>query len=152
MITIYPADCRDFSTNGLGLLTPLACTVTEQAQGRWELALEQPIDGTNRWALLAAGRILKVPVPARESPVMEAEAAQESPAAREVYRVKVRSHLRLRQGPGTDTGILGAYGSGTRVIALDREGDWVKVCLCRGGAVGWMHGAYLEPTGVSIFR
>ena len=44
MICIYPADCTDFSSNGLGIVQPQSCTVTETLNGEWELTLVHPID------------------------------------------------------------------------------------------------------------
>ena len=35
MICIYPADCTDFSNNGLGAVSPMSCTVTETLNGEW---------------------------------------------------------------------------------------------------------------------
>ena len=70
-IAIYPQDCRDFSTNGLGLLTPIECSVTAELNGAFELKVVQPIDDTLRWAQLETGCIVKAPVPVRDSPVYE---------------------------------------------------------------------------------
>ena len=39
MICVYPADCTDFSNNGLGAVTPMSCTVTETLNGEWQLTL-----------------------------------------------------------------------------------------------------------------
>ena len=44
MICVYPADCKDFSNNGLGIVLPQSCTVTETLNGEWELTLIHPID------------------------------------------------------------------------------------------------------------
>ena len=44
VICVYPADCTDFSNNGLGAVTPMSCTVTETLNGEWELTLEHEID------------------------------------------------------------------------------------------------------------
>ena len=37
MICVYAQDCTDFSTNGLGPVEPLSCTVTETLNGEYEL-------------------------------------------------------------------------------------------------------------------
>ena len=47
-ICIYAPDAQDFSTNGLGILTPLECTIEEQAGGMYELKLVHPIDYAGR--------------------------------------------------------------------------------------------------------
>ena len=71
VIALYAPDASDFSTLGLGALTPSECTVSWQAAGAYELTLTQPIDETNRWAQLANGCIISAPVPVRESPLYE---------------------------------------------------------------------------------
>ena len=47
-ICIYDSKATDFSTNGLGLLTPIECTVSSEDGGMIELELIQPIDMTLR--------------------------------------------------------------------------------------------------------
>ena len=49
MICVYPADCTDFSANGLGVLSPQTATVTETLNGEYELQLVHPIDETGKW-------------------------------------------------------------------------------------------------------
>ena len=68
MICIYSADCTDFTNNGLGVVVPTSCTVTETLNGEWELTLEHPIDDAGKWRRLVEGRILRVPVPAASTP------------------------------------------------------------------------------------
>ena len=67
-ICIYPQDCEDFSTNGLGLMTPTECWTMGEDGHFTELEMVQPIDGTNRWAQLRRDMIVKAPAPVRESP------------------------------------------------------------------------------------
>ena len=57
MICVYPADCTDFSNNGLGAVMPMSCTVTETLNGEWELMLVQDIDECGKWTRLSEGRI-----------------------------------------------------------------------------------------------
>ena len=52
MICVYPADCTDFSSNGLGVVTPMSCTVTETLNGEWELTLVHDIDERGKWTRL----------------------------------------------------------------------------------------------------
>ena len=68
MICVYPADCTDFSSNGLGAVTPMSCTVTETLNGEWELTLVHDIDECGKWTRLSEGRILRAPVPAAMTP------------------------------------------------------------------------------------
>ena len=147
-ICIYPQDCTDFSTNGMGLLTPSSCWAYGDDGHFSELELTQPIDDTYRYAQLKQGCIIKAPVPARESPFYEAAEditeGESVTVTRQLYRVRVRTHLRLRSGPGTSYKILGAYGNGTAVIRLDTSGSWYKVTVQKGGKTGWMHSSYLS--------
>ena len=68
MICVYPADCKDFSNNGLGIVLPQSCTVTETLNGEWELTLTHPIDVDGKWTRLTEGCILRAPVPAAMTP------------------------------------------------------------------------------------
>ena len=86
-ICIYPPLADDFTTNGLGILLPLECTVEEQAAGKYELELVHPIDNTLRWAQITNGCIVKVPAPVRESPLYEAPAMTDPIViTRQVYK------------------------------------------------------------------
>lgn len=58
MICVYPADCTDFSGNGVGILAPLSCIVTETLNGEYELTLVHPIDKHVKWRRLMEGCIL----------------------------------------------------------------------------------------------
>lgn len=44
MICVYAPDCTDFSTNGLGPVSPQSATVTETLNGEYELTLVHPLD------------------------------------------------------------------------------------------------------------
>ena len=149
-ITVYPPRCEDFSTNGLGILTPLECTVEEQAAGMYELKLVHPIDNTLRWAQLTAGCIIKAPVPVRETPMYEfVEDITDGAAVtvqRRVYRVKTNGgRLHLRQKPSTSAKILAKYNQGTEVVQLaDVGGGWFQVSVCKGGAKGYMYSQWLQ--------
>lgn len=70
MICIYEHNCTDFATNGMGVLQPLTCEVTETLNGEWELELTHDIDDAGKWTLLQVGRILRAPVPAAMTPRM----------------------------------------------------------------------------------
>ena len=48
MICVYAADCSDFSNNGLGVVSPESCTVTETLNGEYELTLVHPIDDNGK--------------------------------------------------------------------------------------------------------
>lgn len=146
-IPIYAKDAVDFSTNGLGLLTPLEATVEEVAAGMYELTLVQPIDDTCRWAQIQAGCKIKVPVPVRESPIYEADAGEgETAVVREIYKVvKTSVGVWLRTGPGTSHKALKHYPNDTRVVKMgNAQNGFMPVVLVKGGAEGWMSTKYLE--------
>ena len=158
-IYIYPADCEDFSTGGLGQLYPTECTVTEEAAGRYEMSLEHPIADDLRWALIEYGNIVKAPVPVRESPAYEAmlpPARVETTLTRSVFRVATqRDNLRLRTGPGLNYSIITSYPKGTEVVAINPDpgsltDNWRQVAIRNGGATGWMANWYLQATGEKI--
>ena len=49
MICVFPSDATDFASNGLCVLTPTACSVTETLNGEWELSLTHPLDERIRY-------------------------------------------------------------------------------------------------------
>ena len=64
MICIYEANETDWYGNGLCILQPSSCTVTEIAGGDFSLMLVHPITEDLRWKELQEERIIKAPVPA----------------------------------------------------------------------------------------
>lgn len=149
MICIYSPNTTDFANNGLGILTPLECTVSKQAAGMWQLKLVQPIDNTYRWAQLQAGFFIKAPCPVRESPeIVEnviPEGSTETVVTREIYKVaNTNNGLRLRAGAGTSYKTITIKHNGTKVVKLDQpNASWMHVSLVEGGAVGYMNTKYL---------
>ena len=148
MITIYSADAADFSTLGLGALDPVECTVRESAGGAYELDLVQPMRG-GRDRLIDTGRIVKAPVPVRETPEVVLDVPSGSVVTRNIWEVNVSSgHLHLRQEPNGR--ILGKYPKGTRVTVVGESPSspgWYGVILCDGGAKGYMYAQYLRHVG-----
>ena len=137
-ICIYPPNAEDFTTNGLGILTPLECTVEEVAAGKYELELVHPIDNTLRWAQIANGCILKVPAPVRENPLYEAPAMGEPVTiTRQVWVVAGTTHgLYIRTGPGMGYKRIGVKKNGVEVLELeDADDPWKKVCVLGSGQV-----------------
>lgn len=59
MICLFPKDTNDFSTNGIKVLQPVECTVTEQINGDYSLQLTMPKDD----AVVQSEMIIKVPTP-----------------------------------------------------------------------------------------
>lgn len=141
-ICIYPPSADDFTTNGLGILQPIECTVEEEAAGKYELELVHPIDSTLRWAQIQNGCIIKAPVPVRESPLYEIEEditeGESVTVTRRIYRANTR-RMYLRKEPKTNTQKLTSLPVGAQVVLLEhKDGEkWAQVAKIDGGEVGY---------------
>ena len=146
MICIYPADCTDFSNNGLGAVTPMSCTVTETLNGEWELSLVHNIDECGKWTRLSEGSILRAPVPAAMTPSVDlvTQQYQTSTYDVQIYKITTKSGpLHLRSGTGTNYKILGKYKKGREVIVLNKTtSSWYEV-TAPDGKHGYMASQYL---------
>jgi phage minor structural protein len=146
LICIYPADCTDFSNNGLGAVTPMSCTVTETLNGEWELTLVHDIDERGKWTRLSEGCILRAPVPAAMTPSvgLVTQQYQTSTYDVQIYKIATKSGpLHLRSGTGTNYRILGKYKKGREVIVLDKTtSSWYEV-TAPDGKHGYMASQYL---------
>jgi phage minor structural protein len=71
MITIYAKDSTKLSGNGLGVLWPESCVITEEANGQYELEMVHPMDDDLRYMLIEVEEILRVPAPKRHTPYAE---------------------------------------------------------------------------------
>ncbi len=146
MICVYPADCTDFSNNGMGTVSPSSCTVTETLNGEWELTLVHSLDAHDKWRKLTDGNILRVPVPAAMTPQINLVTQQYQTTTYdvEIYKVSTsKDPLRLRSGTGTKYKILGKYKKGTEVIVIEKtSSSWYEV-ICPDGKHGYMSSEYL---------
>ena len=146
MICVYPADCTDFSGNGLGTVTPMSCTVTETLNGEWELTLVHDIDERGKWTRLSEGCILRAPVPAAMTPSVDlvTQQYQTSTYDVQIYKITTKSGpLHLRSGTGTNYKILGKYKKGREVIVLNKTtSSWYEV-TAPDGKHGYMASQYL---------
>ena len=146
MICVYPANCTDFSGNGLGAVTPMSCTVTETLNGEWELTLVHDIDERGKWTRLSEGCILRAPVPAAMTPSVDlvTQQYQTSTYDVQIYKITTKSGpLHLRSGSGTNYKILGKYKKGREVIVLNKTtSSWYEV-TAPDGKHGYMASQYL---------
>lgn len=146
MICVYPANCTDFSGNGLGAVTPMSCTVTETLNGEWELTLVHDIDERGKWTRLSEGCILRAPVPAAMTPSvgLVTQQYQTSTYDVQIYKITTKSGpLHLRSGTGTKYKILGKYKKGREVIVLNKtSSSWYEV-TAPDGKHGYMASQYL---------
>ena len=146
MICVYPADCTDFSSNGLGTISPMSCTVTETLNGEWELTLVHDIDERGKWTRLSEGCILRAPVPAAMTPSVDlvTQQYQTSTYDVQIHKITTKSGpLHLRSGTGTNYKILGKYKKGREVIVLNKTtSSWYEV-TAPDGKHGYMASQYL---------
>ena len=146
MICVYPANCTDFSGNGLGAVTPMSCTVNETLNGEWELTLVHDIDERGKWTRLSEGCILRAPVPAAMTPSVDlvTQQYQTSTYDVQIYKITTKSGpLHLRSGTGTNYRILGKYKKDREVIVLNKTtSSWYEV-TAPDGKHGYMASQYL---------
>ena len=149
MICVYPADCRDFTTNGNGTLTPISATVTETLNGEYEVQLEHPIDAEGKWQRLVEGCILRVPVPAGFTPAITVR-EQTVQTATDIYAVidAVTSSLYLWANRPTEYPVryqtaIWNYRARTEVAVISKSDPWYEV-IGPDGKHGWMYGPYLR--------
>ena len=142
MLCVYPANCTDFSNNGMGVISPSSAIVKETLNGTYELEIVHPYDAIGKWQRLVEGYIVRAPVPAAMTP--QVKLAPQTSTSGMVYRVSTnRDPLRLRSGTGTKYKILGKYKKGTQVIVLAKTtSSWYEV-TCPDGKHGYMSASYL---------
>ncbi len=141
MICVFPSNVTDFSTLGLGAVTPTACSVTETLNGEWELTLTHPLDDNGKWTRLQVGNVIKAPVPAAPTPRVNMISQTD---ARVIYRVTTQvDPLNLRSGPSTTYKWIATYRKGTEVVLIAKTNDdWFEV-VCPDGKRGYMSTQYL---------
>ncbi|MBQ7887116.1 MAG: phage tail protein [Clostridia bacterium] len=151
MICVYPANCTDFSTNGLGVVNPQSCIVTETLNGEWELTLVHPIDETGKWQRLMEGCILRAPVPAAMTPRVQISLPEHNDL-QEIYVIDTDTSeasvrggtLRLRVGPGTGYTTLKQYKNGTTLqVIVKTNASWYEVVM-PDGKHGFMDTRFLR--------
>ena len=73
-VILYSPWAKEFGgTYGAGLLTPSECTVTQEAGGEYSVSLRHPMTPDGRWRQLVPFAIIRVPVPAEDTPFIDAE-------------------------------------------------------------------------------
>ena len=139
MICVYASDATDFSSNGLSVLTPVSCSVSETLNGEWELAMIHPLDEEDKWLNLQVGNIVRAPVPAAMTPYVKMKAAEGTDGTL-IYKIDTSNGttpygtLRLRAAASTDATVLASYANGSEVIVLEKtSSDWYEVTAPDGG-------------------
>lgn len=70
MICLFEKDATSFTGNGIAVLKPSVCTVSEVSGGSYTLHMEHPTDDDGVYALLTDERIIRAPVPHRHIPAI----------------------------------------------------------------------------------
>ena len=148
MICVYSPDTTDFSNNGLCVLTPTSCTVTETLNGEWELTMVHPMDDLDKWSYLQIGNIIRAPVPASMTPRIQMPGISGSPGTL-IYKIDTSQGttpygtLRLRSQPSSSASVLANYKNSSEVIVLSTVNPtWYEVTT-PDGKRGYMMAQYL---------
>ena len=150
MISIFPADATDFSSNGLCALSPISCLVNETLNGEWELQMVHPLDDQDKWAWLQVGRIIKAPVPAAMTP--RVKLIQQTSEGKDIYRTNTTGGLlNLWSGPSRSYPSLARYKLGLEVQVISKANPDFYEVIAPDGKRGYMASNYLafvrsEPT------
>ena len=138
-IFIYSANETDFTHNGLGDLTPTACTVEEHANGMYALSMAHPIDETGKWTKIANNCVLKVPVPVRTTPEINIS-VPDTPIIDgnyEIWKVKTQGgRLNVRSGAGTSYKSIALLKIGTEVAVVQKNQLGTKLRWATAQPVG----------------
>ena len=138
MLCVYPADCTDFSNNGMGVISPSSAIVKETLNGSYELEIVHPYDVHGKWRRLADGNIVRAPVPSAMTPqvALSYKAISEG---KMIYEVNTKKNpLVLRSTTTKKYKKLGKYKKGTQVIVLDRATDTMFEVATPDGKHGYM--------------
>ena len=138
MLCVYPADCTDFSGNGLGTISPSSALVKETLNGEYELEIVHPLDKVGKWHRLVEGNIVRAPVPAAVTPLV-ALAYKEYSEGKAIYRINTRRNpLVLRSSTDSKYKKLGKYKKGKEVIVLEQTTPTLWEVVCPDGKRGYM--------------
>ncbi len=74
MITLHSALTEDWAGNGICVLLPTECEIEEEAGGLYELTMTHTISDDLRARAIERGMLIKTPVPARETPLIQISA------------------------------------------------------------------------------
>lgn len=141
MISIYAADEKDFSSNGLCALTPSSCQVSMTLNGDWELILTHPLDDQGKYAWLQTGCILKALVPVDTSPRLKLLAGDDG---KDIYRIyKTGAQLKLYSKPSTSSYCIGRYSNRTEVQVLSKTNPSYFEVITPDGKRGYLASADL---------
>ena len=77
--------------------------------------------------------------------IMPASCSYSGPAKQQydIYEVKVKSSLNVRERPDTKSPIIYRYSNGSHIDVIEIEGEWAKVSLTN--SIGYVSAKYIEP-------
>lgn len=143
MLCVYPPDSTDFSSNGLGTISPSSALVKETLNGEYELEIVHPLDETGKWHRLQEGYIVRAPVPSGTTPQV-ALAYKVLSEGKAIYKVNTkRNPLVLRSSTAAKYKKLGKYKKGKQVIVLEQTTSTLWEVVCPDGKRGYMPAASL---------
>lgn len=148
-IWIYDTYEKDYSGNGLGRLMPTECTVTEDANGSYELQMSHAVDSTftreqiPKWQRIRRGVVISAPVPIRTMPeIVSYDGVVQMVTQVERWRAVVNTKVRIMDLPDA------------RAVYLLKAGeDWIVtrklLGWCKGRAPGGYEG-WVQETDLSF--
>lgn len=159
MINIYAPGATDWASNGLAILLPTECKISETAGGSYELEMTHQITDDLRWKTITDGCVIKAPVPASETPAINLVKAgipgvpatpgtPEIPAVpgapgREIWRVNITTQgangrSRIYEKPSTSSRKLAYLPNGAEYEYLGaHNGSWHRA-VNYAGISGYM--------------
>ncbi|MFZ4506231.1 MAG: NlpC/P60 family protein [Fimbriimonas sp.] len=104
---------------------------------------------TVAWNKLKPGMVLTLPSGAAPKTLVAQKLSKPvtkaSGVLRSKYAVVVSESVAVRKGASSTSPLVARVGSGTRVVVLGSQGDWVKARFPKGTSA-WVRGDFLQPT------
>lgn len=145
MINIYAPGATDWSSNGLAILLPTECKISETAGGSYELELTHPITDDLRWKTIAEGCVIKTPVPAAQTPYINLykEGAPGVPGVPQriihaAYTGDNWSAVNIYEKPDTSSNVLAKLWAGMEYEYLSAHNNLFHVGTDQYGNVGYI--------------
>lgn len=75
LICLFDKRAKSYKGNGICVLSPISCVVSEIAGGYFELEMKHPMDAHGKWAMIENDSIIRAPVPVVRLPMITLPAA-----------------------------------------------------------------------------
>jgi cell wall-associated NlpC family hydrolase/LysM repeat protein len=96
-----------------------------------------------KWSRVQIGQTLRVPGHGSAKGATPVASSASSKRLRSRYAVVARDEATIRRSPSTRGEAITTVPSGTRVVVLDRDGDWYRLRFPKG-TEGWVRGDLLQ--------